>query len=116
MFAGTIAPEDRLKFSRSGQGFGMSEGERQKFYNKAKSQGLAPFHIYTVLDIRNVQQSNGQSFSLVRLQNPWANGPEWNGRCSDKDDVFWTTEIKEKFNSQDADGTSANPRYIHSWY
>jgi hypothetical protein len=28
MFAGTIAPEDRLKFSRSGQGLGMSEGER----------------------------------------------------------------------------------------
>ena len=53
---------------------------------------------------------------MVRLQNPWADGPEWNGRCSDKDDNFWTPEIKEKFNSQDADGISANPRYTHSWY
>lgn len=67
MFAGTVAPEDRSKFSKNGQGLGMSEGERQKFYNKAKSQGLTPFHMYSVLDVRSVIQSSGQSVTLIRL-------------------------------------------------
>jgi len=38
--------------------------------------------------------SNGQTVTLVRLQNPWADAPEWNGRCSDKDDAFWTPDVK----------------------
>ena len=50
---------------------------------------------------------------MIRLQNPWADAPEWNGRCSDKDDQFWSEEIKAKFNSQDCD---QDARYKHSWY
>lgn len=37
MFAGSVAVEDRQKYSKNGEGLGMSEGERSAFYNKAKS-------------------------------------------------------------------------------
>ena len=59
--------------------------------------------MYSVLDIRVVYNAEYQSVTLVRLQNPWAGAPEWNGKCSDKDDAFWTKEVKANFNKKDSD-------------
>jgi len=58
--------------------------------------------MYSVLDVRVIQNAQNKQVTLVRLQNPWADAPEWNGRCSDKDDAFWTQEVKGSFNLKDA--------------
>jgi len=54
--------------------------------------------------------------TLIRLQNPWADAPEWNGRCSDKDDAFWTQEVKSSFNLKDASQNDSDSRFKHFWY
>ena len=79
--------------------------EKQKVYSKAKSLGLQPFHMYTILDARTVFQKlpGGKpvEVNLIRLQNPWSEALEWRGKCCDMDDGFWTQETKDQFNSLD---------------
>lgn len=86
MFAATKQDQ----YAKNAADIGLSEADRQKIYKKAESKGLLPFHMYSVLDIRVIQTPQNKQATLVRLQNPWADAPEWNGRCSDKDDSFWT--------------------------
>lgn len=72
--------------------------ERDRMYARAKSMGLQPQHMYSLLDVRSVMVSgaNGrpEEVNLVRLQNPWNAAQEWNGRCSDLNSEFWTDDVK----------------------
>ena len=72
--------------------------------------------MYSVLDVRVVKNSQDKQVTLIRLQNPWADAPEWNGRCSDKDDAFWTQEVKSSFNLKDASQNDSDSRFKHFWY
>lgn len=77
--------------------------------------------MYSVLDVRTVDfkdhENKRQEVNLIRLQNPWNDGVEWNGRCSDMD-KFWTDEVKEKFIQayDDMRTDAGNARFMHSWY
>lgn len=68
--------------------------EKDKMYSRAKSKGLLPHHMYSILDVRSVMISDHSGkqteVNLVRLQNVWSDGQEWNGRCSDLNEDFWT--------------------------
>ena len=50
------------------------------------STGLAYYHAYGFIDmITNVE---GSGFTLVKVQNPWSSGGEWNGDWSDNSDMW----------------------------
>ena len=63
-----------------------TESSKESAYRKAESLGISPFHMYAVLDCREMDSG----YKLVRLVNPWAGGEEWKGPCSDLDSGFWT--------------------------
>ena len=71
--------------------------EKERMYARAKSKGLQPQHMYSILDVRSVMTNDHkgkpQEINLIRLQNPWNDALEWNGKCSDLDQ-FWTDEVK----------------------
>lgn len=95
--------------------------DRDKMYRRAESKGLQPRHVYSVLDVRRVTQKHAsgqvEHIDLVRLQNPWADAQEWEGKFCDRD-PFWEDEAKkQEFNNYyfkvgvEAD----NARYLHGW-
>lgn len=112
MFKTDMKKEDQLKYSR--KPLGMSEAQCEKHYNKARSMGLVPFHTYSVLDVRTIQDASGNPVSLIRMQNPWANGPEWQGPCCDSDKDFWTLTVKDRFN--DLEEGVQDDRFKHQWF
>lgn len=94
----------------------MEDERRNNFYRLAQTQGLQPRFFYSILDVREIKLDSGEVHKLVRLKNPWANSPEWNGPFSDSDAGSWTADVKAKFNNMNMlDGYSDNERFIHTW-
>jgi hypothetical protein len=101
----------------------QDEERKNNLYRLAQTKGIQPKYFYTILDVREIRNSSSTSsmdgsdtIRLVRLKNPWANSPEWNGTYSDTDATAWTQEVKNKFNNLNMlDGYSDNERYIHRW-
>jgi len=62
--------------------------------------GLVTNHAYTLIGAKDFDL-NGERTRLVKIRNPWGY-KEWNGKWSDKSDV-WTKEIKEIVGYSDAD-------------
>ena len=97
--------------------------DKERMYAKAKSKGLQPNHMYSILDVRSVMisdpgsRSKPQEVNLVRLQNPWNDAQEWNGKCSDTD-TFWTEDVKQKFLDayEEVRTDEGNSRFLHGWY
>ena len=97
--------------------------DKERMYARAKSKGLQPHHMYSILDVRSVmvsdpgQRSKPQEVNLIRLQNPWNDAQEWNGKYNDMD-TFWTEEIKQKFLDayEEMRTDDGNSRFLHGWY
>ena len=80
-----------------------SEGSSQSEEN-LKSLGLLSNFSYSVLDVRQINDKNKKSCTLVKVRNPWGQG-EWTGDWSDKSPL-WTKSIKKELNWSDKnDGT-----------
>lgn len=96
--------------------------DKERMYARAKSKGLQPHHMYSILDVRTVmvsdpgQRSKPQEVNLVRLQNPWNDAQEWNGKYNDMDN-FWSNDNKQKFLDayEDMRTDDGNSRFIHGW-
>ena len=69
------------------------------------SNGQLPGHAYSILQVKEVCVSGGQSYRLLNLRNPWGNF-EWKGDWSDMSPL-WTEEIKQKIqpNFSEEDGS-----------
>lgn len=65
--------------------------------------GLVTNHAYTLIGAKDFKL-NGERTRLVKIRNPWGY-KEWNGKWSDKSDV-WTPELKEIVEYCDADDGS----------
>ena len=78
--------------------------------------------MYSILDVRSVMVTDHtgkpEEINLVRLQNPWNDAQEWNGRCSDLHNDFWTDEVKQQFlDAYDSMRKDAgDSRFMHGWY
>lgn len=78
----------------------MEEADKNKFYmgtwTQKQSCGIVNYHAYTPISVfRDVQASDGNSYNLVEVRNPWASN-KWKGDFS-KDSKLWTDELKKKF-------------------
>ena len=67
-------------------------------YSSEKSEeksgeGLVSGHAYSILDVRNVIDSNGNPRRILKIRNPWGKF-EWNGDFAD-DSRSWTAEDRE---------------------
>jgi len=60
----------------------MSEEQQNNWKRLAITKGIQPHLSYSVLDVREVTNSEGKN-RLVRLKNPWANSVEWSGSFGD---------------------------------
>lgn len=58
--------------------------------------GIVSGHAYTILDVRNVIDSQGKSQRIVQIRNPWGKF-EWNGAFSDNSPL-WTDQLKRQLN------------------
>lgn len=67
-----------------------------------KRKGLLGSHVYTVLDAREVEVSQGVKEKLIKLRNPWGRF-EWNGDWSEGSSK-WTEDIKRQLPSDGKNG------------
>ncbi len=62
-----FAANKQDQFAKNSSEVGLSEADRQKIYKKAESKGLLPFHMYSVLDVRVIQNAQNKQVTLIRL-------------------------------------------------
>lgn len=71
--------------------------------DEEKENGIVYGHAFAILSVHRIEL-DGEEKRFVELRNPWGHG-EWNGRWSDKSDL-WTDEAKEKLGWNDANDGS----------
>lgn len=80
--------------------------------------GLISGHAYSLLDVKELKDSNGQTaHTLVKMRNPW-NSEHYNGPWNDNDSR-WTDDYKRQVDlKQTNDGIfwMEYDTYISKWY
>ena len=66
-----------------------------------REDGLYSGHAYSVTNTATVKGSDGQTYNLVQVRNPWGSG-EWNGDWSDTSEL-WTPETRKQLHADEGD-------------
>jgi hypothetical protein len=96
---GTKAIPPHLKKPRDPKNPGVGEG--------VSIEGMVGTHVYSVLDIQDVQDKNDAKLvhTLVKCRNPWGNATEWIGAFSDSDPQgSWETVTQDLRTGNKSDG------------
>lgn len=63
--------------------------------------GIVSGHAYTILDVRNVIDSQGRPQRILKIRNPWGKF-EWNGDFSDSSRL-WTDKLRQELDIRPRD-------------
>mmetsp|Transcript_787 Transcript_787/g.1521 ORF Transcript_787/g.1521 Transcript_787/m.1521 type:complete len:899 (+) Transcript_787:6532-9228(+) len=95
-----------------------SPQEIRELQNDARHKGIQYGHAYGLLDLREVEDDEGNMQQLLRIKNPWGkdNKLEWNGDWCDSD-TRWTEAMRRRYNEV---GLMKNTKQdkeelIHNW-
>lgn len=56
---------------------------------------MAMSHAYSVLQVAEIFDKNGEKIKLIRIRNPWST-EAFEGKAHDDDEDFWQQEVKNQ--------------------